>query len=159
MAVANVVVLPDGSWPSKDALDDVTGRGVPVFSPELADLPADLPPPLADSRRVALIAQWVKRNVPIGAVVWVAHGDTARLLPGLAFAQRAAHRTVVGYVLVDAVSPAPSLEWPDAPVTWIRTSEAADEVGQGALSAELRGFRVSATADLAGVIQTVATIG
>ena len=159
MAVANVVVIPDGSWPAADAVAEVAGRGVPVFSPELADVPADLPANLADSRRVALLAQWVKRNLPTGAVVWVAHGDTARLLPGLSFAQRAAHRTVVGYVLVDAVSPAPSLEWPDAPVTWIRTSQAADEVGQGALSAELRGFRVVATDDLAGVIQTVATIG
>lgn len=158
MAVANVVLIPDGSWLRTGLAAALKARGVPSFCPTPDEPAADLPPNLADSRRVALLAQWSKRELPTGPVVWVAHGESARLLPGLAFAQRAAHRTIVGYVLVDANSPAPSLEWPDAPVTWISTDAAPDWITEGALSAELRGFRVVATDDVAREIDDVAAI-
>lgn len=158
MAVANVVLIPDETWLRAALAAALEAWGVPSFCPALDEPPADLPTNLADSRRVALLAQWAKRELPEGPVVWVAHGQTARLLPGLAFAQRAAHRTIVGYVLVDAISPAPSLEWPDAPVTWVCTDAAPDGIAEGALSAELRGFRVVATDDVVGVIGDVAAI-
>ena len=158
MAVANVVLMSDELWSRAKVAAAVAARGVPTFCPAPPDPPADMPPNLADSRRVALLAQWANRELPAGPVVWVAHGQSARLLPGLAFAQRAAHRTIVGYVLVDAPSPAPSLEWPDAPVTWVHTASAPDAVAKGALSAELRGFRVVGTDDVGGVVSDVATI-
>jgi hypothetical protein len=58
----------------------------------------------------------IHRINPADPIVIVARGSIAQVLPSIAFAQRTAHRTVAGYVLVDPSFPSPATDWPDAPV-------------------------------------------
>ena len=102
----------------------------------------------------------------------VAAGGSARLLPALATALRAAHRLVTAYVLVDATIPAParrpgnSLARCPGVVGAHRpaggSSASASESGaradaderlaRRAVAARLRGFEVVETSDVAGVV-------
>lgn len=54
---------------------------------------------------------------PTPPLVVVAVGAAADHLPAVALSQRAAHRQVAEYLLVEAPIPAVSDAWPDAPVT------------------------------------------
>jgi len=121
--------------------------GLRVFVPPAADLPPGLPPLLADTRRVASVAMWLRSQEAAGPIVVVALGDGGRLLPALALSQRAAGRLINGYVLVDSRAPAPAQDWPDAPVTYIG--------GREAHAAELRGWDLLDGGDLAADLRTV----
>ena len=70
----------------------------------------------------------------------VVSGPLTRHAPELGFAQRAARRSVRGYVLIDAQLPRVGQvsDWPDAPVTVILT----DENDTRARDARLRGWEV-----------------
>lgn len=68
----------------------------------------------------------------------VLEGERARHAPALGFAQRAARRSVCGYVLIDPTLPAPGSDWPDAPVTVVLT-QASDQTER---DARLRGWEV-----------------
>lgn len=86
-----------------------------------------------------------------GPLVLVAHGSATRGLPALGMSQRAARHNVVGYVLVDGPLPAPSragTDWPDAPVLYVRSSDAAHEAHR---QAGLRGWD-TAQGDPAGPV-------
>jgi hypothetical protein len=84
-------------------------------------------------------------------VLLVAHGGAGRMLAALGFAQRASRRRVAGYALVDADLPKPGVQdWPDAPVTYIGSREAA--------MAGLRGWDVLDGPDLAGDLRQVASL-
>lgn len=64
-------------------------------------------PPYA-ARYVARVSLELARLLDPGVpVVLAARGDAGPLAPAVAAAQRAAHRTVTGYVLVDALLPQP----------------------------------------------------
>jgi hypothetical protein len=143
MVDAHVILLADDGWDRAALAAELVGRGLDAFLPELDDIPDHLPPQLRDAQAVARTAIWLNDRAVPGPVVIVAHGDSARLLPAIALSQRSAHRLVTGYVIVDApATPAPSLDWPAAPVWWVATPDAAAEVAEGALSAGLRGFHV-----------------
>lgn len=158
MPEAHVVLLPDTTWDQAPLAAEVVGHGVDAFVPVLSEIPDDLPPPLADARRVAMIAMWLNDHAVPAPIVLVAHGDCARLLPALSLAQRSAHRLVTGYVILDPpATPAPSLEWPDAPVWWVATATAPQPVIDGALSARLRGFHVMT--EVAPVTAVLAALG
>jgi hypothetical protein len=67
----------------------------------------------------------------------VAFGAAALLLPAVALAQRAAHRRVASYVLVDPDVPPVSDSWPDAPVTVF-----IDATAEASLLCRLRGWDI-----------------
>ena len=69
---------------------------------------------------------------------FVAFDSAVNRLPDIAFANRAAHRTIHSYTFVDCVPESFLPEWPDAPVTLIMTNPLST-LGQ---SAKLRGWDV-----------------
>jgi hypothetical protein len=153
---AHAILLPAVGFDPTALAAELVGRGVDSYIPELPDIAADTPATLADARRVAYIAIWLnQRSVPPPTVV-VAHGSAARLLPAMALAQRSAARLITGYVIVDAPAPSPAMEWPDAPVWWVSTAQATEEVRAGATGAGLRGFEVVATDEVAALVADVA---
>lgn len=74
-----------------------------------------------------------------GPYVVIARGAAASEVPALAYALRAARRPAHGYVLVEPALAADRqwVDWPDAPVTVITSS---DDVARGA---RLRGWQVA----------------
>lgn len=86
---------------------------------------------------------------------FVAFDDAVNRLPDIAFANRAAHRTIHSYTFIDCVPESFLPEWPDAPVTLIMTNPLST-LGQ---SAKLRGWdvlmidRADLTATLAKTLQ------
>ena len=76
----------------------------------------------------------IHRINPPDPIVFVARGALAEVLPSIAFAQRTAHRTVAGYVLVDPIFPNPAADWPDAPVMVLGSTPFAER------DARLRGW-------------------
>lgn len=141
MVIAGVLMLADEAA-AEPLAAELVGMGLQVRVPAVGVQQADLPAVLADARRVAAVAIWLRSNEVPGPLVVLARGEAARLLPALALSQRAAGRLVTGYVLVNAPSPAPSMDWPDAPVWWVATDVAQSGTADGALSARLRGFEV-----------------
>ncbi len=142
MAIAGVVLLAPDADAWRGLAAELVGRGLRVLVPPRADVPADLPPLLVDTRRVAAAATWLRSQDAAGPIVVVAVGECGRLLPALSLSQRAAGRLITGYVLVDSRSPAPAMDWPDAPVTWVATGVGEGAQADGALPARLRGFEV-----------------
>lgn len=157
MPDSTVVILPV-DYPDAAALQaELVGCGVSAYLPEIPRIGADVPERLADAKRVAYTAIWLNEAGVSGPIVCVARGEAARLLPGLGFAQRSAHRLVSGYVILDGPTPAPAQEWPDAPVWWALTDEASAELAEKALTAKLRGFNVVEQADVVAVVTQAAT--
>jgi hypothetical protein len=112
-------------------------------------------------RYVARAALIIAATAPKAPLVLVGHGAAGPLLPSIAAAQRAAHRSVGAYVFMDAQLPmvwrAPQTpdhghghqrvqevpvpeDWPDAPCGYLHLSTAYD---QEARQARLRGWPVT----------------
>lgn len=109
---------------------------------------------LAENQWIAAVALGIARSgAAFEGVHLVALGAAANRLPALAFAQRAARRPVLSYVCVDAVPTGQFVDWPDAPVTLIKTNPLLlAEVSNGA---RLRGWsQVQSSA--AGLVAAVA---
>nr|WP_246425603.1 hypothetical protein [Streptomonospora nanhaiensis] len=70
------------------------------------EVPGDPAPPYA-ARHVAGAALAIARLAPPAPLLLVAHGAAGPLLPRIGAAQRAAHRPVAGYLLVDSLLPQP----------------------------------------------------
>lgn len=146
MTDVTVVLLPAATWQGRDAVAaELVGRGIPVYAVADVELPEELPERLVASRTVALWAIELNAAELSGPIALVAHGDAALLLPTIGFAQRAAHRQVHSYVLLDAPVPTPGQDWPDAPVWWCSgdgPSSSTSEASVTVLQARLRGFEV-----------------
>ena len=73
------------------------------------------------ARTAIAITAAVQQSLLTPPLLLVLAGERARHAPQLGFAQRAARRSVHGYVLIDPVLPAPGAvsDWPDAPVVVI----------------------------------------
>jgi hypothetical protein len=74
---------------------------------------------------------------PTPPLTIVSFGDAALLLPAVAVAQRAAHRRVVEYVLVDPQLPDVTESWPDA-----RVRVFCEATSEAAIPSRLRGWDV-----------------
>lgn len=85
----------------------------------------------------------INEAAPASPVVIVAVGRAALTLPAVARSQRAMHRLVLEYVLLDPHLPAVSDAWPDARVT-----VACDVDSEASLQARLRGWDVLRIEDL-----------
>ena len=157
MSAVTVVLLPDPSWTDRDQVAaELVGRGVSVHVAPEVEVPAGVPDRVQASRRVALLAMALNSEAVTGPVTLVAHGDTANLLPALGYAQRAAHRLVHSYVLLDSPVPAPAQDWPDAPVWWVtgeRLETTGADVSVTASKARLRGFEVFTGAPYVDVVE------
>jgi hypothetical protein len=127
LAVATPDADPVAAVPADDrARRAALGRWVAQVAVALATAPTALVPPLC----------------------LVVPGDAGMLAPELGASQRAAHRTIAGYLLVDAAVPPPDLavpDWPDAPVVYLASPAAPP----AALAhAELRRWRIDRLAAL-----------
>ncbi|GLW64870.1 hypothetical protein Arub01_31140 [Actinomadura rubrobrunea] len=103
------------------------------------------------TRYVARASLIIAATAPTAPLVLVGHGAAGPLLPGVALAQRAAHRKIGAYVFVDADLPRPLTDghglpmppdWPEAPCGYLRTRSARDEHDRAAREARLRGWPV-----------------
>ncbi|GAB3211094.1 hypothetical protein GCM10027294_32070 [Marinactinospora endophytica] len=106
MTPFSVVLLHDplrgpADWGALPA--DLAEEGVEVVVPEV--VVGDTAPYAA--RYVAGAALEIRRAAPSAPLLLVGEGGAAPLLPGVAAAQRAAHRRVAGYVLADGPLPQP----------------------------------------------------
>lgn len=91
--------------------------------------------PSAPAPLAVRICADIHRIDPPDPIVFVTRGPFAEVLPSIAFAQRTAHRTVAGYVLIDPVFPSPSADWPDAPILVLGSTPLAER------DARLRGWK------------------
>ena len=109
---------------------------------------------LAENQWVAAVALGIARSgAAFDGIHLVARGAAVNRLPALAFAQRAARRPVLSYVCIDAVPTGQFVDWPDAPVTLIKTNPLL--LAEVSNSARLRGWsQVQSSAD--GVVEAIA---
>lgn len=139
--VGTVVLLPPAELPAtpfkpwkdqRSIAGGLVGYGVNTYvvpPPEPADPELDLK--TATAHWVAHIALNLTQAQPVKPILLVAHGAAGQLLPAIGFAQKASRRPVAGYVVVDGQLPkVGAADWPDAPVTFIRTAVTSD--GDGA---------------------------
>lgn len=108
---------------------------------------------LPENQWLAAVALGVARSgAAFDGVHFVALGAAAQRLPALAFAQRAARRPVLSYVCVDALPAGQFVDWPDAPVTLIKTNPLL--LAEVPNTARLRGWTqlTSSPADLPSAI-------
>ncbi|WP_242911040.1 hypothetical protein [Actinomadura terrae] len=143
------------SW--GDLPEMLRSYGLDVIAPDVADVGPGY------VARVSLIITATGPDVPL---VLVAHGDAGPLLPGVALAQRAAHRMVGGYVFVDAALPRPQddripPDWPEAPCGYLRTQadrSASSGHDQAVKEARLRGWAVVEHEPPAAVAQALSEL-
>ncbi|TYK50399.1 hypothetical protein [Actinomadura decatromicini] len=120
--------------------------GLDVLAP---DVPDETGP-----RYIACASLLVGASAPAPPLVLVARGAAGPLLPGVALAQRAAHRPIGGYVFVDADLPRPLRhdhtapendvpmppDWPEAPCGYLRTHPDRETHDKALREAHLRGW-------------------
>ncbi|QFG23470.1 hypothetical protein [Actinomadura sp. WMMB 499] len=151
-----------GSAAWGDLPETLRSYGLDVIVPDVAEG--------TGSRYVARAALIIAATAPATPLVLAAHGAAGPLLPAIALAQRAAHRTVGGYLFVDAELPRPAQardhdhehghggaaappehvpsppDWPDAPCAYLRTHadrSASPEHDRAVREARLRGWPVT----------------
>jgi hypothetical protein len=137
----------------EDLLEALRGAGIRSLNPTVTGVISGVAPtpdtpaePGSPEDRLA-IAGWVadqavaitmaRLDTPL---ILVSAGEANRGLPALGLSQRAARHTVVGYVMVDGPAASPSradVDWPDAPVLYLRTPGAPPH---GLPTARLRGW-------------------
>jgi hypothetical protein len=91
----------------------------------------------AVDRSVPLMCNEISALDPISPLLIVTNATDASILPGIALAQRAAHRRIAGSVLIEPVQVSTSESWPESPV-FVTTSVAAPD----RVAAALRGWNV-----------------
>lgn len=167
VTIGTVVLLPNAHLPG-DAADppssdpaaerreiaaDLMAHGIKVYL--VPDAPAD---DETDLRTAT--AHWVAHNAmaltaaqPEKPIMLVGFGAAGQLLAALGFSQRASRRPVASYIVVDGSIPKPgATDWPDAPVTYIRTTPELSAAGK---QAELRGWSVEQSGDIAATLRGI----
>ncbi len=119
MSAGTVVVLADGDADQRAARDLVLDR--------LPGAVAIAPAPGPEHASAARWCLGIATADPDPPLTIVAFGDVTLLLPAIALAQRAAHRRVIEYVLVDPRLPDVTDSWPDARVTVFTDREGGPE--------------------------------
>lgn len=109
----------------------------------------------AVDRSVPLICNEISALDPVSPLLIVTNAKDASILPGIALAQRAAHRRIAGTVLVEPEKVSTSESWPESPVFVTFSDSAPDRV-----AAALRGWGLlsaKSVAEKARAIVNVAT--
>ena len=170
MTIGTVVLLPKAQLP-----DDSAGGTASDPAAERREIAADLmahgvnvyvvpDAPAADGLDLrTATAHWVAHNAmtltaaqPEKPLMLVAFGGAGQLLAALGFSQKASRRPVASYVVVDGTIPkAGSADWPDAPVSYISSST--EPPAGAAREAELRGWTVEQSPDVAATLRTILT--
>ncbi|WP_344902083.1 hypothetical protein [Actinomadura meridiana] len=106
-----------------DLPEALRSYGVHVITPDVPDA--------TGPRYIARASLTITATDPEPPLTLAAHGTAGPLLPGIALAQRAAHRPIAGYVFIDADLPRPQdqtendlpmpPDWPEAPCAYLRT--------------------------------------
>ncbi|WP_199487208.1 hypothetical protein [Actinomadura spongiicola] len=124
--------------------------GLDVVAPDVPDA--------TGPRYIARASLTITATDPAPPLALAAHGAAGPLLPGIALAQRAAHRPIAAYVFIDADLPRlgrhPDPEndlpmppdWPEAPCGYLRTPtdrDTAPDHDQAIREARLRGWQVT----------------
>ena len=118
MAVGTVVMLPGRLDPERSQwIAALRGAGAEVLDLDLAM--AD-PAPISARACVA-----IHEARPAGTLIIVAPPSSAGIVTAVALAQRTAHRTIGGYVLIDPPEDPSGPDWPDAPVQVLGDAQAA----------------------------------
>ena len=107
-------------------------------------------PLVSSAPRSVIVCAQIHQYAPPAPLVIVTHGSLVELLPSIALAQRTAHRTIAGYVVIDPVMGAPTLDWPDAPVLVISDDAKVQR------DAALRSWRVSSDLNPASAVPAFA---
>jgi hypothetical protein len=107
-------------------------------------------PHISTSPRSVLACAMIHQSAPQAPLVFVVAGNLVELLPSISLAQRAAHRSIAGYVLIDPVIGTSLPDWPDAPVLVITSDSRIQR------EASLRQWRVSAEQDLTAAVSAFA---
>lgn len=134
MSSGTVVVLPTSDARSSHLRGQLLKANFAVQSVNATPGP--------DATEAARICAAITAAPPTEPMTVVAFGASARLLPSIALAQRAAHRRVREYVLVDPDTPPVTDGWPDAHVTVFSDGEQAQP--------RLRGWSVEPLSALTG---------
>jgi len=108
------------------------------------------------------MAHWVAHNAvtltaeqPTKPILLVAFGAAGAMMPAVGFSQKASRRPVSGYVVIDGALPKPgAADWPDAPVTYVRTTSDAGAL-TAAREAVLRGWTVETVSSPATAIREI----
>lgn len=107
---------------------------------------------------VPVICASINSLDPVAPLLIATALPDASILTGVALSQRAAHRRVEGYVLIDPVRVTTGDSWPEAPVFVTTSSHAPDSVG-----AALRGWTVvtaeSISDQAAAIIAAASSVG
>ena len=151
------VVWTPGGTPT--SIDENTERATNIASIVLPELPADLHDDWVPRTAVALTTALREHDADHAApLVLVCTGAFAAFAPHLGFAQRAARRSVAGYVLINPALPALGTvsDWPDAPVHVVITPDAPASVLDVERAAHLRGWTIHTT-DAATAVNTIVT--
>jgi len=151
VTVSTIVLCPplpgrDAAFDGADVvdvlLDDPRVTSMRAMSPYVEPAPADDDARTLRAHWVGQLAIALSASGAAEPLLLVLEGDAGELTPALGFAQKAARRSVAGYVLVDAaLPPADSRvgDWPDAPVHYVASPDADPlDVNQ----ARLRGWTV-----------------
>ena len=109
------------------------------------------------ARTAIAITAAVQQSLLTPPLLLVFAGEHARQAPHLGFAQRAARRSVHGYVLIDPALPTPGSvsDWPDAPVTVV-LSEPDTDIER---DSRLRGWEVHIGEPVDPVVDIIAGLG
>lgn len=119
MPECSVIVLPGDLPPARaEWVRHLIRTGVHVVD---VDLPIADPPPLSVRACAAIHAA-----SPPSPIVVVAPPASSGILAAVGLAQRRAHRSVAGYVLIDPVDDPTGQDWPDAPVLALDSGDLAD---------------------------------
>jgi hypothetical protein len=122
----------------------------------------DAPDPGEDLDARTATAHWVAHNAitltaeqPTKPILLVASGAAGAMMPAVGFSQKASRRPVSGYVVIDGVLPKPgAADWPDAPVTYVRTTSDSGAIA-AAREAALRGWTVETVSSPATAIREI----
>jgi len=138
VASGTVVVLPTSDDRHLASLAHLTDSGLGVRLIDHSDGP--------DATRAARICANLNASPPDPPLIVVAVGGSARLLPAIALGQRAAHRLVRDYLLIEPELPPVSDGWPDAHVSVFSDADQRQ--------ARLRGWTVEPLAALVDWVPT-----
>ncbi|CAB4713153.1 MAG: hypothetical protein F2675_06005 [Actinobacteria bacterium] len=113
MSAGTIIILPGGAEEFRSTLmSAIFDLGGIAF---LIDIPAVSAAPMS-----VLICAQLHELDPLGPLVVLAPASSVDFLPAVALAQRAAHRRVAAYYLIDPHTDPTGPEWPDAPVYLIQ---------------------------------------